>query len=711
MKKRLMVLLVLLCLGISGCQRAEADSAVGDGMEAGTGSGLVSGLPERPSGTPQTETKTQEQIQSELLKRLYKADGTNKGAYLLPVELGESSYIIRMECFQNKLLILMGGSGLDVQLFDLDQGKIINSINYDVGYEDMGEGGFLEDGSIWIFVPARETLYYLSLELEMIDSVELDVLYRSAWYSDYDEDILWTMDYEKEMLYYYMVKTQEEKEYSLQALLEEQKDSEGSWWSLDKAGGGFAYLTVTTDFHRLDRYRFSALTRQLTSDLLANTSAMSGGESGSFYQFHDKYRIIDFSEPNQVIGLEGINEKEQLIFYQDQYLFSGVENKLYIYDCSRGLCYTGYEGDLPEEEGELWNYVTTAAARPDTRQILFSIMSPQEQKIILCDLEMFTEPRRAAVTRSDVEQVRTQYDKNNQYIEQEYEIQMLTLEEAWEKDDMSGYILWDNVGILDLLDASEMLKEFLDELPSGMVYEMLESRGGDVEICFSGTISGDESSGNLSYAGAYVTTCFYDDNGESAFFTRMAADVSLKSMLQTNFAHEWFHLLEDHIWDCEMETCWSGEETEGEALSPGGKARKELLENWENQWIGISPEDGYFYEYNESLAYDEEKGIYVYVNEADVDDVYFIDAYSRTFPKEDRARIFEHLYMAGLTGEEFPWGFESVHIRQKAVYLCQLLRSCYPSVDTPEKNIWEQGLCSEDWNLILENRDQRLKQF
>lgn len=686
------VLLLLLCILISGCQgkSTETESPETKIQETGTTSAETTETVRNTSDTP-AKTKTPEQIQSDLLKRLYRTDGENEGAYVLPIDLDEGEYVLRMECFREKLLVLSGGKGLNVRLFNLDTGRMINHIKYDVGYEDLGEGGFLEDGSLWIFVPARETIYYMDQNLQEMDCVKMDVLYRSLWYSDYGKDILWTLNYEEGMLHYYQIETRYSGEYNMEELLGEKADSEGVWWNLDKVGSGFAWLTVTTDCHQQDRYRFSVLTKQMDEDALANISAMSCSESGSYYHFRDKYRVVDFSSPENVITLEGISEKEQFITYCQQYLFSGIDNKLNIYDLNRRFCYMGYQMDISEGEGNLWNYISAAAARPDTRQVLFSVSTAWETKIVLCDLEMIKNMHKISVIRFSEEDIRAKVEEIDRRIEREYGIRMITLEEAWERNDWSGYTLWDNVHILDELDAAETFKDFLDGMPPGMVAEMLEAREGKVEVCFSGTISGDESEGNLSYAGAYVTSGVDDRGGESSFYTRMAADISLKDVLQTNFSHEWFHMMEERIWDYEA-------------------GRNELLYDWGEQWNSISPEDAYFYEYNESLAFDEERGIDVYVGEEDMKDVYFIDAYSRTFPTEDRARIFENLYMAGMNGE-LPRCFESEHIRRKAVYLCQLIRCCYPSADTAEKNIWEQGLCSEDWNLILENRDRRLKQF
>lgn len=703
MKKILSIILILLCMTIPGCQGAGGNQELNGGTEEGNKSVLKTDS--QVENTPANQTggiQTQEQKQSELLKKLYKKDGNNQNAYLLPVELKEDSCVTRIECFQNKLLVISSGAGLNVQLLDLDTGIVTGNINYDLGYEDMGEGGFLDDGTIWIFVPANESVYYLDQQLQEIHSEKTDALFRSMWFCDYQKNLLWTLDYDKGTLCYYGIGTQAAGEYSLETLTGKKREEDGFWWSLDKVGNGYVYLTVTTDFHKQERYRFSAESEEIISDELASTSAMSNSETGSCYQFRDRYRIVDYSEPDAIINVAEANEKEQLISYEKPYLFCGFRNSLNIYDCSRKLCYTAYEMEFSEPEEELWNYISITEVRPDTRQVIFTVASSQGQKIILCDLAEVEDTQSISVIRAGIDEIQSEIERISCKIQQEYGLRMITMDEARERDDMSGYVLWDSISTLDELDASRLLEEYLDELPPGMIDEMLSGREETVEICFSGTITGDESAGNLSYAGAYVTSSVYDLNGETVFFTRMVSDISLKDSLQTNFAHEWFHLMEDHIWDCEMETFWGDGAEEQSMKSESEKTdREKLLENWESQWDILSPEDGYFYVYDQNLAFDEERGIDVYVGEEDMDDVYFIDAYSRTFPKEDRARIFENLYMAGL-GAELPRCFESDHMRQKAVYLCQLIRCCYPSTDISGRNIWEKELSGEDWKKVAE---------
>ena len=68
---------------------------------------------------------------------------------------------------------------------------------------------------------------------------------------------------------------------------------------------------------------------------------------------------------------------------------------------------------------------------------------------------------------------------------------------------------------------------------------------------------------------------------------------------------------------------------------------------------------------------------------------FVIDAYSRTFPLEDRARIFETLFLAG---EDAPDLLSSPHLLRKAQYLCAILRERYESLRDAPPLYWERHI-------------------
>ena len=68
-------------------------------------------------------------------------------------------------------------------------------------------------------------------------------------------------------------------------------------------------------------------------------------------------------------------------------------------------------------------------------------------------------------------------------------------------------------------------------------------------------------------------------------------------------------------------------------------------------------------------------------------EVWFLDSYSRSYPLEDRGRILEYLY-AGPEGA-YAQAFEEPHIRDKAQYLCAVIRACFPSCAGADRLPWE----------------------
>ncbi len=76
--------------------------------------------------------------------------------------------------------------------------------------------------------------------------------------------------------------------------------------------------------------------------------------------------------------------------------------------------------------------------------------------------------------------------------------------------------------------------------------------------------------------------------------------------------------------------------------------------------------------------------------ETDAERVWFVRAYSRSDPGEDRATVFEALNWSGEQGlfTRYP------NLREKAEYLCELLRACYPSCSGAEPLPWE--LCLQE---------------
>ena len=62
-----------------------------------------------------------------------------------------------------------------------------------------------------------------------------------------------------------------------------------------------------------------------------------------------------------------------------------------------------------------------------------------------------------------------------------------------------------------------------------------------------------------------------------------------------------------------------------------------------------------------------------------------MDAYSKSFPTEDRARVFEKLMDSGGN----PYFADSPVLMEKARTLCRIIREYFPSVAAIERASWE----------------------
>lgn len=77
-----------------------------------------------------------------------------------------------------------------------------------------------------------------------------------------------------------------------------------------------------------------------------------------------------------------------------------------------------------------------------------------------------------------------------------------------------------------------------------------------------------------------------------------------------------------------------------------------------------------------------------------LDNSYFTDSYSQTYPTEDRARLFEYLVYPSYY-EDY---YQSEHIREKMAKYCELIRENFDTTGWPEQTVWERKL--NDYNEL-----------
>ena len=106
-------------------------------------------------------------------------------------------------------------------------------------------------------------------------------------------------------------------------------------------------------------------------------------------------------------------------------------------------------------------------------------------------------------------------------------------------------------------------------------------------------------------------------------------------------------------------------------------SRNSILDTWSR----LNPEK---FSYFESYAIDEDQVVASYLNGPLCA---FIDSYSMTYPREDRARIMEYAMQAG--NEDY---FESDTMQAKLSSLCQSIRKAFKWEESEETFPWEQYL-------------------
>ena len=186
----------------------------------------------------------------------------------------------------------------------------------------------------------------------------------------------------------------------------------------------------------------------------------------------------------------------------------------------------------------------------------------------------------------------------------------------------------------------EKLKQALDQFPDGF----FEKLHGQTNICIVRSITGSAESGSVASARGIQ---FW--SGEKAYVVLAVGDG-----LEQSFYHEIFHVLDSKI-----------------------LSTTRVYYHWEN----LNPEGcKYFEDYTSYLTADAEPYLQ---DETRV----FIDAYSMSYPKEDRARIMEYACMAG--NEHY---FQSEVMQQKLERLCEGIRKAFQLEQYPEAFLWEQYL-------------------
>lgn len=150
--------------------------------------------------------------------------------------------------------------------------------------------------------------------------------------------------------------------------------------------------------------------------------------------------------------------------------------------------------------------------------------------------------------------------------------------------------------------------------------------------------------GNISSEDSIIPAAFELGVGMREF---VAFDCSL-SGLTSNLYHEIWHATENKI-----------DQTDYDGL-------------YSEEWDACNPE-GYEYLYSYDMDFTEED-LWRWTYFGGAEDIYFVDEYSNTYPKEDRARIMEYIMDDDAIAQAL---LESPAIRAKFQLMCDGIRTAF----------------------------------
>ncbi len=196
------------------------------------------------------------------------------------------------------------------------------------------------------------------------------------------------------------------------------------------------------------------------------------------------------------------------------------------------------------------------------------------------------------------------------------------------------------------------LSETLSDYPDGFFKELPYGDFDHLEIYLCGRLT------PINEYGINTAIALSNTRGSALV---IALDLNSISELSQTLAHELMHMMERRI----------------EQIDPN------LLADWAELTPG--GESVYYYSYHDENGNEMSDGTHTWFYDYDLEAIYFVDPYSKSFPGEDRARIFEYLVEYGGA----PLFLEAPVLRAKAERLCEIIRIAFPSVAAAEQVSWE----------------------
>lgn len=201
------------------------------------------------------------------------------------------------------------------------------------------------------------------------------------------------------------------------------------------------------------------------------------------------------------------------------------------------------------------------------------------------------------------------------------------------------------------LDAVE---EALSKYPAGFMGQLLYGNQRELEIHLTGAFTVKElPEGEINGFTSYIGLA-----QEQEWKTVIVVDITMTGSIEQTLHHEIMHVIDNK-------------------MTFDANVREDAFYS-EEAWNALNPADFTYVEDTFNLP----ESVYT-----DGYESYFIDIYSRTTAKEDRARIMEYAMIGA------DWAFSASPGRYaKLEYICQCIRDTFNTEGWPEQTIWEATL-------------------
>lgn len=313
-------------------------------------------------------------------------------------------------------------------------------------------------------------------------------------------------------------------------------------------------------------------------------------------------------------------------------------------------------------EIETLSLATTLLAGENQVLSLYQGYEPVRTQLYLWDAQASAQPEEAGMRRVTYPDLMAEHDQMARDIKARHGV-TVHIRQAGASFRNDVYHALSASGELPLRHALIHLRAFLDQLPAGMIKEALLMPYTDFAIYLCGPIM-QKSSEGISYPAGFST--------EEGSLRYLALDVQDSAFLST-LHHEFMHLLEDRL----SQTAY--------------EVDKPVFMFWDNLGPKEAEHHGFALTYTDASGDTFFNLDYTALHEdaqAHPDRVWFVDAYSRTWPLEDRARLFEHMMTTSPSADPFIFP----HLRKKAQILAALLRQSFPSLQAVATAPWESQI-------------------